>query len=94
MKKRSIVKLENFLFVSSATIGVSVLVFVCGFAAPVVSAIKTRRIIKNTTEGFCETFPYVYCDDIQTLTSVPFSAYQAFKRCGAQRLKKFDSKQK
>ena len=94
MKKRSTVKFENFLLISTATTGASIGSLVYSWVIlPARSVIDTC----NESNGLSEVignFPEVYNKNVIKLSMTPFIAYAIARGIADQRLHEFDKKHK
>ena len=92
MKKRSVIKIENFLLTNTATLGVFALSFICCWAVPVQSFIDARKAAKNNPARFGVAYAQSYDMHINELAEKPIQTYEKYREQGKLRLKKFETK--
>lgn len=95
MKKRSIIKLENFLLISTKTLGASIGAFIASWVViPVRATRDARAISQKTSRSFMDCFSCAYDENVYRIAQVPMDAYISAKIRAEQRLKEFDAKSK
>ena len=95
MKKRSVIKLENFLLVSTKTTGAAAFALLTfWFVIPIRSVRDAYGASKNLSRSFYDAFPDVYNSNVYRFAMIPFSVYEKAKSRAEQRLHDFDAKTK
>jgi len=95
MKNRSIIKLENFLLISTKTLGASALAFLASwFVVPVRAVRDARGVSRELSRSFFDVFPDIYNENVYHITQIPLDAYTSAKIRAEQRLQEFDAKSK
>ena len=94
MKRRSVIKIENFLLTNAATLGVFALSFICSWAIPVRSLIRAHKATKDNPRRFGVTYANTYNEQVSELAEKPLKTYVKYHEQGKQRLKEFDKKQR
>ena len=94
MKKRSIIKVENFLLTSGATAGAAFWAFLSSWVVvPVRSVRDARSAAKKLDCKFDDVFPDAYASNVYRLAQKPFAAYYNAKQRGQERLEKLDNEE-
>ena len=95
MKKRSLIKLENFLMISGKTTGAMILAFLgCWVVIPVRSIRDARGVSKELNRKFVDCFSSVYDENVLRFSQIPSRAYEDAKRKAKIRLQEYDAKTK
>ena len=94
MKKRSVIKIENFLLTNAATLGVFAWAFISCWAIPVRSLIDAHKVAKENPRRFGAAYSNSYNERVTELAEKPIRTYAKYYELGKQRLKKFDRKQR
>lgn len=95
MKKRSTIRLENFLLISGKTLGATIWAFLASWVVVPVRSVRDARIVsRKLARPFAECFADIYDENVCRHAQVPMNAYIAAKLRAEQRLKEFDSKSK
>ena len=94
MKRRSVIKIENFLLTNAATLGVFALSFICSWAIPVHSFVDARKATKENPRRFGAVYSNSYNARVSELAEKPLRTYVKCRERGKQRLKEFDKKQR
>ena len=94
MKKRSVIKIENFLLTNAATLGVFALSFICSWAIPVHSFVDAHKAAKENPRRFGAVYANSYNTRVTELAEKPIKTYEKYYELGKQRLKEFDKKQR
>ena len=94
MKRRSVIKIENFLLTNAATLGVFAWAFISCWAIPVHSFIDARKVAKKNPRRFGVAYSESYNERVTELAERPIKTYVKYHDLGKQRLKKIVEKQK
>ena len=94
MKRRSVIKIENFLLTNAATLGVFALSFICSWAIPVHSFVDAHKATKDNPRRFGAVYSNSYNARVSELAEKPLRTYVKCRERGKQRLKEFDRKQR
>ena len=94
MKRRSVIKIENFLITNTATLGVFAWSFIRCWAIPVRSLVDARRAARGNPRRFGVAYSTSYNDRVTELAEKPIKTYAKYYALGKQRLKKLGEIQK
>ena len=94
MKKRSVIKLENFLLISTKMLGISAWSIVASwFVIPVRTVRDARDVAKKSNRKFNQCVDEAYNDNVLRFAQIPFSVYESAKLQANKRLKDFDEEE-
>ena len=94
MKKRSIIRLENFLLICGTTAGATLGALVYSWVVLPLSSIHDAYDKSKESGNVFENFPDAYNKNVVSLSQTPFVAYNMAKLRAAKRLQDFDTKKK